>query len=153
MHSASPSCGAKFKSFIQELGVRVTLKIHKRITHGNHPLSFRLARIFQWLAVPRQPMKLLETLETRVLKRLASAVQLRPWPPHFKRLKSNLRNSSPQAQPMIRATYSIVFRYSISCVQLSSHSNCLQLFLIDEFGSEPMMANCKSSSNRDGTSP
>ena len=34
-----------------------------RITHGNHPRSFRLARIFQCLAVPRQPLKLLETLE------------------------------------------------------------------------------------------
>jgi hypothetical protein len=33
------------------------------ITHGNHPRSFRLARIFQCLAVPRQPLKLLETLE------------------------------------------------------------------------------------------
>jgi hypothetical protein len=42
------------------------------ITHGNHPRSFRLARVFQCLAVPQQPLKLLE------LKRLASAVQLRP---------------------------------------------------------------------------
>ena len=33
------------------------------ITHGNHPRSTRLARIFQCLAVPRQPLKLLETLE------------------------------------------------------------------------------------------
>ena len=33
-------------------------------------------------------MKLLETLEIRVLKRLASAVQLRPWPPHFKAVSS-----------------------------------------------------------------
>jgi hypothetical protein len=34
------------------------------ITHGNHPRSMRLARIFQCLAVPRQPLKLLETLES-----------------------------------------------------------------------------------------
>jgi hypothetical protein len=52
-----------------------------RITHGNHPRSCRFPRTFQCLAVPRQPLKLLETLEIRVLKRLASAVQLRPWPP------------------------------------------------------------------------
>ena len=44
------------------------------ITHGNHPRSIRVARIFQCLAVPRQPLKLLETLEIRVLKRLASAI-------------------------------------------------------------------------------
>ena len=49
-----------------------------KITHGNHRRSVFLARIFQCLAVPQQPLKLLETLERRVLKRLASAVQLRP---------------------------------------------------------------------------
>jgi Subtilase family len=47
-----------------------------RITHVNHPRSLCLMRIFQCLAVPRKPFKLLETLEIRVLKRLASAVQL-----------------------------------------------------------------------------
>jgi hypothetical protein len=56
------------------------------ITHGNHPRFSRLYRIFQCLAVPRQPLKLLETLEMRVLKRLASAVQLRPWPPSIQSL-------------------------------------------------------------------
>ena len=35
-----------------------------RITHGNHPRSVRLARPFQCLAVPQQPLKLLETLES-----------------------------------------------------------------------------------------
>jgi hypothetical protein len=35
-----------------------------RITHGNHPRFFRFPRTFQCLAVPRQPLKLLETLET-----------------------------------------------------------------------------------------
>jgi hypothetical protein len=35
-------------------------------------------------------LKLLETLEIRVLKRLASAVQLRPWPPYFQSLNSTL---------------------------------------------------------------
>jgi hypothetical protein len=34
------------------------------ITHGNHPRSIRVARIFQCLAVPQQPLKLLETLES-----------------------------------------------------------------------------------------
>src|SRR6266850_478814 len=56
------------------------------ITHGNHPRFSRLHRTFQCLAVSRQPLKLLETLEIRVLKRLASAVQLRPWPPCFQYL-------------------------------------------------------------------
>jgi hypothetical protein len=34
-----------------------------RITHGNHPRSIRVPVFFQCLAVPRQPFKLLETLE------------------------------------------------------------------------------------------
>jgi len=38
------------------------------ITHGNHPRLSCVARIFQCLAVPRQPLKLLETLESGVLK-------------------------------------------------------------------------------------
>jgi hypothetical protein len=37
------------------------------------PRFFRLACVFQCLAVQRQPLKLLETLESRVLKTLASA--------------------------------------------------------------------------------
>lgn len=49
------------------------------ITHGNHPRFVRLARTFQCLAVPRQPLKLWETLEMSVLKRLAAGVQLPPW--------------------------------------------------------------------------
>jgi len=32
------------------------------ITHGNHPRSCRFPRTFQCLAVPQQPLKLLETL-------------------------------------------------------------------------------------------
>src|ERR1019366_628239 len=60
-------------------GARFRRSSDRRITHANHPRSTRLWRIFQCLAVPRQPLKLLETLEIRVLKRLASAVQLRPW--------------------------------------------------------------------------
>jgi hypothetical protein len=35
----------------------------QQITHGNHPRFNRLSRIFQCLAVPRQPLKLLETLD------------------------------------------------------------------------------------------
>lgn len=34
-----------------------------RITHDNHPRSLRFPRIFLCLAVPRQPLKLLETLD------------------------------------------------------------------------------------------
>jgi hypothetical protein len=40
------------------------------VTHGNHPRSICVSRILQSLAVPQQPSKLLETLETRVLKSL-----------------------------------------------------------------------------------
>jgi hypothetical protein len=36
------------------------------ITHGDHPRLVCLARVFQCLAVPRQPLKLLETLESGV---------------------------------------------------------------------------------------
>ena len=43
---------------------------------GRYPRFIRLARIFQCLALPRQPLKLLETLEIRVLERLASGVKL-----------------------------------------------------------------------------
>jgi hypothetical protein len=42
-------------------------------------------------------VKLLETLEIRVLKRLASAVQLRPWPPSFQLLTSVL---NPKVVPI-----------------------------------------------------
>ena len=56
------------------------------ITHGNHPRSARLARIFQCLAVSPQPLKLVETLESWSSEKVASAVQLRPWPAHFKAL-------------------------------------------------------------------
>jgi hypothetical protein len=38
-------------------------KIHTEITHGDHPRSSCFCRTFQCLAVPRQPLKLLETLE------------------------------------------------------------------------------------------
>ncbi len=38
----------------------------------------------QVLGSPTCPCKLLKTLVVHTLKRLASAVQLRPWPPHFK---------------------------------------------------------------------
>ena len=47
----------------------------RRITHANHPRSLCLVRIFQCLAVPRQPLKLLETLEIRVLKSLMLPVR------------------------------------------------------------------------------
>jgi hypothetical protein len=67
-----------------------------RITHGNHPRFLRFPRTFQCLAVPRQPLKLLETLETRVLKRLASAVLT-----SYGKITENL---SAQCQPRIRCT-------------------------------------------------
>jgi hypothetical protein len=45
----------------------------------------------QVLGSPTCPCKFLKTLVIHTLKKLASAVQLRPWPPHFKAL---LRNPS-----------------------------------------------------------
>ena len=77
---------------------RTHVHINDKITHGNHPRSVRVARIFQCLAVPRQPLKLLKTLEIRVLKRLASAVQLRPWPPHFQSLSANPNASQTRSK-------------------------------------------------------
>jgi hypothetical protein len=41
------------------------------------------------LTQPSVTCKLLNVKDSHTLKRLASAVQLRPWPPHFKRLKPN----------------------------------------------------------------
>jgi hypothetical protein len=62
------------------------------ITHD----LFCLMRIFQCLAVPRQLLKLLETLDIRVLKRLASAVQLRPCRHHSEELSGNLTTALPR---------------------------------------------------------
>jgi hypothetical protein len=52
---------ARFRGSLFRSTFRSTLP---RITHGNHPRSVRLARPFQCLAVPQQPLKLLETLES-----------------------------------------------------------------------------------------
>ncbi len=71
------------------MGSSAVNRLAFRITHGNHPRFLRFPRTFQCLAVLRQPLKLLETLEMRVLKRLASAVQLRPWPPSIQSLTTN----------------------------------------------------------------
>jgi hypothetical protein len=43
---------------------------------------------FQQLTEPGGTSKLLQTLKIFTLKRLASAVQLRPWPPYFQSLSS-----------------------------------------------------------------
>jgi hypothetical protein len=57
------------------------------LSRGSHlwstPVPFSFCRTYD---VPRQSTaayKALEVLKTTVLKRLASAVQLRPWPPSF----------------------------------------------------------------------
>ena len=43
----------------------------------------------QVLGSPTCPCKLLTTLVIHTLKRLASAVHLRPWPPHFNRMPAS----------------------------------------------------------------
>jgi hypothetical protein len=48
---------------------------HKTLGWGN----------YQQLTVSSVRSKLLKTLNSHTLKRLASAVQLRPWPPSFQR--------------------------------------------------------------------
>ena len=90
------------------------------ITHGNHPRSTRLCRIFQCLAVPRQPLKLLETLE--ILKRLASAVQLRPWPPHFKAV-----NGIASYPPSPLSVRSFSARFPATMMVKDLNSKCLSL--------------------------
>jgi hypothetical protein len=103
LRQEAPSCGAAGRrwtepksgfglatSNCERLDVEVVATSPCKITHGNHPRRVSLIRTFQCLAVPQQPLKLLETLEIRVLKRLASAVQLRPWPPYFQSLNSTL---------------------------------------------------------------
>src|SRR2546427_4976546 len=47
------------------------------------PRQARLSRTLKDLRSHLRPVKSLQIL---ILKRLASAVQLRPWPPHFKEL-------------------------------------------------------------------
>jgi hypothetical protein len=46
-------------------------------------------------------LKLLETLKSRVLKRLASAVQLRPWPPCFKAVNRTFHSSYYRQFPLL----------------------------------------------------
>jgi hypothetical protein len=53
------------------------------LVRSSSPHSVRLAATYKYLAVPTCPCKFLKTLVIHTLKRLASAVQLRPWPPHF----------------------------------------------------------------------
>ncbi len=50
----------------------------------------------QVLGSPTCPCKFLKTLVIHTLKRLASAVQLRPWPPHFKGLEIFTRFFRPK---------------------------------------------------------
>ena len=47
------------------------------------------SRYLQVLGSPTCPCKFLKTLVIHTLKRLASAVQLRPWPPYFQSLSTN----------------------------------------------------------------
>jgi hypothetical protein len=60
----------------------------QNFTHGGHPRQSPTAALTSaYLPVfssPSATCKLLETLVIYVLKRLASAVQLRPWPPYSK---------------------------------------------------------------------
>jgi hypothetical protein len=76
----------------------------------NHPRqSLTVGQPYSYFPVfgsPSATLKLLKTLQIRVLKRLASAVQLRPWPPYFPLLRSpknpNLFHSVPILQRWFR---------------------------------------------------
>ena len=80
----------------------------------------RLAHMFRCLAVPRQPLKLLETLEIAVLKRPAAAVQLRLWPPHFKALKPNHRKTSSPVSAQDSGHYAQFTASLLDCRMASS---------------------------------
>jgi hypothetical protein len=58
-------------------------------THDFHPRFSCLSRLLKYLGGHLKSLKLFKTQHNVALKRLASAVQLRPWPPHFKGLKPN----------------------------------------------------------------
>src|SRR5689334_10817377 len=66
----------------QELWLRRCWRCRK-ITRYRHPFSTRVARTYKYLGSPPGPCKLLEVLVSTFLKRLASAVRFRPWPPFF----------------------------------------------------------------------
>jgi hypothetical protein len=54
-------------------------------THDFHPFSC-LSRLLKYLGGHLKSLKLFKTQHNVALKRLASAVQLRPWPPYFQSL-------------------------------------------------------------------
>src|SRR5271166_2147930 len=62
---------------------------HIRHTQELHPRSISLLRPLKYLRSPPKPFKSLKLQVNLALKRLASAVQLRPWPPSFQSLTTN----------------------------------------------------------------
>jgi len=71
----------------------------------------------QVLGSPTCPCKYLKTLVIHTLKRLASAVQLRPWPPYFQRLSSIV---PPGLAPI---GSKIIFNLRIHHSRLQPHRN------------------------------
>jgi hypothetical protein len=78
---------------------------HFRHTQELHPMSISLVRPLKYLRSPPKPLKFLKLQFNLALKRLASAVQLRPWPPYFKGLKPNPGKSlSPLSAGTVAST-------------------------------------------------
>ena len=67
----------------EALAVTACLERTLRFTPWSTPVAFKFCRTYD---VPRQSSaacRALKVLKTTVLKRLASAVQFRPWPPYL----------------------------------------------------------------------
>jgi hypothetical protein len=71
-------------------------KAHKTLDLGN----------YQQLTVSSVRSKLLKTLNTHTLKRLASAVRFRPWPPLFDALISDGPRFAPYPLPFLNRSLS-----------------------------------------------
>jgi len=65
-------------------------------THDFNPRFACLSRLLKDLGGHLESLKLLKLQHKVALKRLASAVQLRPWPPSFQSLASRLPVTSSQ---------------------------------------------------------
>src|SRR5271169_5881892 len=69
---------------------------YKNSAHDPSPGLPRLARVCRYLAVSRKPVSCYAFRVELGLKRLASAVQLRPWPPYFSIMSPFLVPISPR---------------------------------------------------------
>ena len=98
MRGAPPKRRKAF-SWSYGLSSPVTLVLAKtrnpsRVTfsaHDSSPRFERLSRLIKYLSSHLRPVKSLQIQLADKLKRLASAVRFRPWPPFFSNLQTGIR--------------------------------------------------------------